>query len=169
MPEKRLSVSGLEFKAISDEDMAFLLRLYTSTRWEEVQQAPWSDVQRHSFLEQQFNAQHSYYQKHYSKADYLLIQKNKKAIGRIYLDKDAESVCIIDIAFIPEFKYQGFGTMVLKEIIKEAQLTQKKIVIHVENFNPAYQWYLKLGFQQVEDKGVYQYMEWHPITTQIVT
>lgn len=52
---------------------------------------------------------------------------------------------------------------ILNEIVNQSQLTKKKILIHVENFNPAYQWYLNLGFKQIEDKGVYQYMEWHPV------
>ena len=42
---------GITFKAISikkfsKSDMAFLSKLYTSTRWEEVLQAPWSEQQR---------------------------------------------------------------------------------------------------------------------------
>ena len=50
----------------------------------------------------------------------------------------------------------------LFQILKEAQEKNKKIVLHVEKFNPAYQWYLKCGFEQIEDKGVHQYMEWYP-------
>jgi N-acetylglutamate synthase-like GNAT family acetyltransferase len=56
----------------------------------------------------------------------------------------------------------SLGTILLKELISEARLNHKKVVIHVESFNPAYQWYLKHGFKQVEDKGVHQYMEWQP-------
>ena len=69
---------------------------------------------------------------------------------------------MIDIALLPEYRNSGIGTQLLRELLEEAQLTNKKIVIHVENFNPAYHWYLKLGFKQIEDKGVYQYMEWYP-------
>jgi N-acetylglutamate synthase-like GNAT family acetyltransferase len=164
MPNKNNNKSSIDFlfKAISPDDMAFLLKLYTSTRWEEVLQAPWDDEQRCDFLKQQFEAQHSHYQSHYPKAEYLLIQMGEKNIGRLYLDRDATSICLIDIALLPEFKHKGIGTIILKGIIQEAQDTQKKIVIHVENYNPAYQWYLKLGFKQIEDKGVYQYMEYLP-------
>jgi RimJ/RimL family protein N-acetyltransferase len=163
MPKTLLHVEGLKFKAISEEDMAFLLHLYSTTRWQEVLQAPWDDKQRHAFLKQQFDAQHTHYQNHYSKAEYLVIIKDDLNIGRIYIDRGETSIGIIDIAFLPEFKYKGIGTLILQEIIKQAQITTKKIVIHVESFNPAYQWYEKLGFKQIEDKCVYQYMEWHPI------
>ncbi|MCF6319324.1 MAG: GNAT family N-acetyltransferase [Proteobacteria bacterium] len=155
-------ITGVSFETISENDMAFLIGLYKSTRWDEVMQAPWDDIQRHEFLKQQFQAQHEYYQSHYSHSEFLLILKNNNPIGRVYLDREDNSICLIDIALMPKFKSQGLGTKLLKELLKEAQLTNKKIVIHVENFNPAYQWYLKHGFKQVEDKGVYQYMEWHP-------
>jgi ribosomal protein S18 acetylase RimI-like enzyme len=162
MPKPLLKIEGLEFKAISEEDMAFLLYLYSTTRWQEVLQAPWDDEQRHAFLKQQFDAQHFHYQKHYLDAEYLVIIKDNQNIGRIYIDSGEASIGIIDIALIPEFKYKGIGTQILKEIIKDAQMSGRKIDIHVESFNPAYQWYENLGFKQVEDRGVYQYMEWHP-------
>jgi len=63
---------------------------------------------------------------------------------------------------LPEHKGQGIGTQLLKELLTEAQRDNKKVTIHVENFNPAYHWYIKHGFQQKEDRGVYQYMEWYP-------
>ncbi len=154
--------SGITFKAISKKDMAFLSELYRSTRWEEVLNAPWDDQQRIDFLSQQFKAQHTHYQSHYPHAEKLLIIKDKQNIGRIYIDRDDVSICLIDVALMTNQRGNGLGTLLLKELLDEAQLTNKKVVIHVENFNPAYHWYLKHGFNQVEDKGVYQYMEWYP-------
>ncbi len=158
----KLIPTSVSFKAISNDDMAFLSELYRSTRWQEVLQAPWNDQQRIEFLDQQFTAQHTHYNSHYPKAEKLLILKETKPIGRIYIDRDESSICLIDVALLTQHRGSGLGTKLLKELLIEAQATKKKIVIHVENFNPAYQWYLKHGFQQVEDKGVYQYMEWYP-------
>lgn len=165
--DNRFNESGITFKILSssgfsDEDKAFLAELYATTRWEEVLQTPWSDEQRIEFLNTQFEAQYQHYLSHYPKSDYLIIEKDHKPIGRLYLDHDDVSICLIDIALLPAFKYQGLGTTLLKCILDEAQDGQKKVVIHVENFNPAYQWYVKHGFKQIEDKGVYQYMEWYP-------
>jgi N-acetylglutamate synthase-like GNAT family acetyltransferase len=160
--EPRLIPSGISFKAMSDDDMAFLSELYRTTRWEEVMQAPWDDDQRTAFLQQQFTAQHTHYQTHYPHAEKLLIMQHDERIGRLYVDRDAVSICLIDVALLPDYKHRGIGTALLKELLTEAQEHQKKVVIHVENFNPAYHWYVKHGFKQVEDKGVYQYMEWYP-------
>jgi len=158
----KLIPTSVTFKAISDEDMAFLAELYQSTRWEEVLQAPWTDQQRLDFLSQQFNAQHQHYTTHYPHAAKLIVIKNHERIGRIYVDRDDVSICLIDVALLPKHRGHGLGTQLLKELLIEAQDSNKKVVIHVENFNPAYAWYLKHGFKQVEDKGVYQYMEWLP-------
>ncbi len=154
--------SSISFKAISDKDMAFLADLYRTTRWKEVMQAPWNDEQRIEFLNQQFEAQHTHYLSHYPNAEKLLIQLKQQNIGRIYIDRDDVSICLIDVAILPNYQRKNLGTQILKELLIEAEETNKKIVIHVENFNPAYHWYLKQGFKQIEDKGVYQYMEWHP-------
>lgn len=154
--------ADITFKAISVKDMAFLSELYRTTRWQEVLQAPWNDDQRVTFLHQQFTAQHNHYLSHYPNASKLLVLYKEQSIGRIYVDRDASSICLIDVALLPEFQKNGFGTALLQELLIEAQQQQKKVVIHVENFNPAYHWYVKHGFKQVEDKGVYQYMEWHP-------
>ncbi len=167
MPNNKYSKAislGVSFKAISftNEEMAFLCKLYTSTRWEEVLQAPWTDDQRQEFLTKQFEAQHKHYLSHYPHSDFLIIEKNKEKIGRLYIDRDENSICLIDIALLPENKNKGLGTVLLNDLINEAQKSNKKIVLHVEKFNPAYDWYIKNGFKQIEDKGVHQYMEWYP-------
>ncbi len=154
--------SGVTFEAISKRDMAFLNELYRSTRWQEVMHAPWDDQQRIDFLNQQFEAQHTHYSSHYPNADKLKIKQDGHDIGRIYIDRDEVSICLIDVAILPDQRGNGLGTKLLKELLIEAQNTAKKVVIHVENFNPAYKWYLKHGFKQIEDKGVYQYLEWYP-------
>ena len=38
----------------------------------------------------------------------------------------------------------------------------KPLRIHVERMNPALGLYERLGFEQVEDRGVYWLMEWQP-------
>jgi hypothetical protein len=42
----------------------------------------------------------------------------------------------------------------------EARASAKPLRIHVERFNPALRLYERLGFRQVEDKGVYLFLEW---------
>jgi hypothetical protein len=81
----RAAQAGLTFRAITDADLPFLVRLYASTRTEELAVTDWSDAQKAAFLQMQFDAQHTHYQKHYAGSDFLVIERGSEAIGRLYL------------------------------------------------------------------------------------
>ena len=61
----------------------------------------------------------------------------------------------MDIALLPEHRGAGIGAQLLRELQEEARSAGKSLTIHVERFNPALRLYERLGFRQVEDKGVY--------------
>jgi hypothetical protein len=48
----------------------------------------------------------------------------------------------------------------LKGLQSEAAAAGKPLRIHVERFNPALRLYERLGFRQIDDRGVYLFMEW---------
>src|SRR4051794_29881396 len=81
----RAAAAGLSFRAITEADLPFLARLYASTRAEELAVTPWSDAQKAAFLQQQFAAQHTHYQTHYTGTDFLIIMHGGSSIGRVYL------------------------------------------------------------------------------------
>jgi ribosomal protein S18 acetylase RimI-like enzyme len=80
--------------------------------------------------------------------------------GRLYVDRGKKETLIIDIALLPEHRRAGIGTKLLRELQHEARMAGKALTIHVEKFNPALRLYQRLGFQQLEDKGVYLFLEW---------
>ena len=55
---------------------------------------------------------------------------------------------------------RGIGTTLLHGLQSEAAAAGKPLRLHVERFNPALRLYERLGFQQIEDRGVYLFMEW---------
>jgi ribosomal protein S18 acetylase RimI-like enzyme len=156
----------IRFRAAQDSDLPFFFTLYGSTREEELAQVDWSAEQKDAFLRMQFEAQHCYYHEQYPDADYLVVQKDDVDIGRIYLHRRADELRLIDIALIPESRNQGLGCQLLRDLLDEGQASALPVRIHVETYNPAMALYLRLGFNPVEDQGVYQLMEWQPdITT----
>jgi hypothetical protein len=46
------------------------------------------------------------------------------------------------------------------DLMDEAAAVGKPLTIYVEKFNPAMRLYRRLGFETVEDKGVYDLMRW---------
>lgn len=145
---------------ISHDDLPFLRQVYGSTRSEELAQVPWSDEQRAAFLDQQFNAQHNWYQQNYPGAQWSIVLRDNRPVGRLYLVRWPDQLRIIDIALLPSACNQGIGGALLGDIQALAQRLKLPVTIHVEQFNPAQRLYKRLGFKQIADKGVYWLMEW---------
>ena len=158
----RAAAAGLTFRPATAEDMGFLFRLYASTRADELAPLPWSSEQKSAFLAMQFEAQHSHYLKHYPDALWLVIERDGAPLGRLYLEHWTSQHRIIDIALMPEARGQGLGSALLRDILDEAGRRARAVSIHVEKENPAMRLYKRLGFETVEDKGVYDLLQWHP-------
>jgi ribosomal protein S18 acetylase RimI-like enzyme len=160
--ERETSVPGVTLRPAAGADHDFLRRVYASTREEEMALVPWRRDEIDSFLDMQFEAQHAYYQKQFQDAEFLIIVHNAKPIGRLYLDRREDEIRIIDIALLTGERRNGVGGALLREVLTEARTAGKAVRIHVERNNPALRLYHRLGFNEIEDQGVYYLMEWRP-------
>jgi GNAT superfamily N-acetyltransferase len=147
-------------RPITPEDDSFLAGLYASTRAEELAVTGWSDEDKAIFCRRQFDAQSAHYRENYPGALLQIIERGGVAIGRLYIARWEREIRIMDIALLPEHRGAGIGTQLLRELQDEASSAGKTLTIHVERFNPALRLYERLGFRQVEDKGVYLLMRW---------
>jgi len=145
-----------------DEDMGFLAQLYRSTREDELAITGWGEAQKQSFIDMQFRAQHAHYQKHYPEALWLILEKAGQPVGRLYLERWSSQHRIIDIALMPPARGHGLGRAILLDLHEEAASAGKTVSIHVEKVNPAMSLYRRLGYETVEDKGVYDLLVWTP-------
>ena len=152
--------SVITTRPISDADRDFLLRVYASTREEELAIVPWTREQKDQFLRMQFTAQQTHYQEHYADAAFDILMLGEQPIGRLYVDGGPREIRIIDIALLPEYRRQGFGGMLIRSLLDEAASAGKVVSIHVEHHNPAMSLYTRLGFRRISDTGVYFLMEW---------
>src|SRR5215469_3425514 len=150
----------LRLRTVTPEDEQFLRAVYASTRSEELARVPWSDEQKRAFIDMQFAAQDADYRRNYPDAQYSIIEVQGAPAGRLYVDRGSKEIRIIDIALLPDHRRAGIGTSLLRALQDEGRATSKTLTIHVEKFNPARSLYHRLGFQQIEDKGVYLLLEW---------
>lgn len=155
--------STLELVEESDSDRAFLARLYASTRMEELAPLPWSEDQKLEFLRAQFEAQDQHYREHYADTVRRLIRIDGANAGRLYVEHRECELRIVDIALLPEYRGRGAGGTLLRQVLDEARVAGKAVRIHVEKNNPAYRLYQRLGFNRLEDKGVYDLLEWRDV------
>jgi GNAT superfamily N-acetyltransferase len=154
------TLSSVALRPARPEDRELLFRTYSSTRTEELAQVPWGEEQKQAFLAMQFEAQDKYYRENYRTAEFLVIEDEGAPAGRLYVDRWADEIRLMDIALLPEHRRKGLGSQLLKDLQAEARTAGKPLRIHVERMNPALGLYQKLGFKQVEDRGVYWLMEW---------
>jgi GNAT superfamily N-acetyltransferase len=143
------------------EDEQFLRAVYASTRAVELARVLWSNEQKRAFTDMQFAAQDADYRRNYPDAQYSIIEVQGVPAGRLYVDRCSKEIRIIDIALLPEHQRTGIGTKLLRALQDEARAAGKTLTIHVEKFNPALRLYQRLGFRQIEDKGVYLFLEWN--------
>ncbi len=104
----------------------------------------------------------NYNQANYPRAQFQLVEDAGIAIGRLYVDRWADQIRIIDVALLPEYRGRGAGTWLINQILNEGRQLDLPVTIHVERFNPALRLYERLGFQLAEDKGVYLFLKWTP-------
>jgi ribosomal protein S18 acetylase RimI-like enzyme len=154
------SDAAIALRPIVADDLPFLLAVYASTRELELAAVPWDAGQKAAFVRMQFDAQHAYYQEHYAGAAFDVILVGGQPAGRLYVDRQDNEIRIVDIALLPEYRNRGIGTGLLRELQSEAAAAGKPLRIHVERFNPALALYERLGFRQIDDRGVYLFLEW---------
>ncbi|WP_339617444.1 GNAT family N-acetyltransferase [uncultured Gilvimarinus sp.] len=153
----------LELFPVTAEDRPFLQQLYASTRWHEVALAGLATEQAEAFLTMQFNAQSQHYRQHYPRAQCDRVVCDGVSVGRLYVDRSADDIRIVDIALLPEHRQRGIGTRLLQPILAEARQVGVSVSLHVDKQNSARQWYRRLGFVTVEDRGVYDFMRYRAV------
>ena len=154
MAEKRY-----QLKPFTQDDLEFLYQVYAGTRCEEMARTGWSGTQIEEFLRMQFQLQHVQYLDKFKKAAFDIIYVDKTPVGRLYVDRGKKDILVIDIALLPAFRRQGIGAAIFNDLIEESERKRLPIRLHVEHDNPIIPYYARLGFTQIDDTGIYYYME----------
>jgi GNAT superfamily N-acetyltransferase len=155
LPMAAVSLRGVDRRA----DAEFLLGVYASTRAEELAVVPWSDAQRQAFLRMQFDAQDASYREQRPQATFDVILVDGQPAGRLYVDRLADEIRIVDVALLPDHRAMGVGTLLIRRILDEGRASGRPVTIHVERGNRARVLYERLGFRQIATTGVYDLLE----------
>lgn len=147
--------SAISLRTAAAGDIAFLKSVYFSTRQAELAVLSWDDSEKTAFLEMQFRAQDTDYHANYPDAAYDVVVHDGVDVGRLYVHRQADSIAILDIALLPEHRGAGIGSALLHDLIAESDESGKPLVIYVEKYNRARNFYDRLGFVEVEDAGFY--------------
>ncbi|MFT9848536.1 GNAT family N-acetyltransferase [Aneurinibacillus sp. REN35] len=129
----------------------------------DLQNIPIPDDAKNILIRQQFLAEQHFLKTHFPDADVGVIFWNEYPIGRLHVYRGQEAYRILAIALLPEFRNRGIGSSLLEGILQEATASKKKVCLQVAWHNGlARAFYERIGFEMVEDKGVYYEMQWIP-------
>lgn len=153
---------GLVCRPMVDADLPFVAALFASTRAEEVAATGWPEATQAAFLEQQHQAQHRHYRAAFPTAQWLIVEREGKPIGRFYIVDLEHEILLIDMSFLPESRGGGYGGALFRDILAFAQTTKQPVSLAVERTNRAQLLYERLGFRDVEEMGFHRRMVWQP-------
>jgi ribosomal protein S18 acetylase RimI-like enzyme len=153
---------NVTFRPSGEDDIEFLISLYSSTRAVEVASWGWSPEQQTNFLRMQFTAQRTTYKLAYAGADDHIILVHERPVGRMMVLRSPVEIRLVDIALMPEFQGKGIGSQLIRELLEEADESGKIVRLQVTMGNRARALYEKLGFSSCGDDGVYCQMERFP-------
>jgi ribosomal protein S18 acetylase RimI-like enzyme len=150
---------GLHMRPETGADTEFLLLLYLSVRWPELEATNWPDAAKHAFLQSQFQIQTQQYRANYPGMERWVVESGAGPVGRMYLLLTDAELRLVDLALLPDWRNRGVGTAQLRELGRQADKLGKPLRLHVEQHNPALRLYRRLGFEERETAGLYWLME----------
>jgi ribosomal protein S18 acetylase RimI-like enzyme len=132
-------------RPVRPEDQEFLFRLYASTR-PEVSAFGWAAQQQEAFLRMQFNAQQRWYQTAHPISEHSIVVVNDVPAGRMLVSNDHDSITLVDISLLPDYRRQGIGSALMRTLIETAAAKGQGVTLQVLRTNSAQRLYQRLGF-----------------------
>lgn len=158
---------SLTLRTATTADRDFLITVFASTRSDELAALGWDTKQSQAFIDMQFNAQQQNYRACYPAAENSIILLAGEPIGRILLERTEESIRLIDIAILAQFRNRRAGSWLIRGLMDEATAAGKLLELSVYKLNPALRLYERLEFSKVGEEGLYIQMQWPPLQQKI--
>lgn len=145
------------------EDDALLFELFAESRRRELEGAPWSDGEKQAFLESQFAAQQSHYDRVFAEGLHRIFENEREAFGRILLYRDRDGLLLVDVAILPPYRNRGLGGRIMAALKDEATRTGQALRLTVyEGNRAAKRFYERHAFRPTDGNGVYVRYAWCP-------
>ena len=143
----------IERRTATAADEPFLRALYGSTRPE---LDDWPAEVREPFLAQQFEAQRTGWSAAFPGSEHDVLVVDGSPVGRIWLHWSERDCLIVDLAFLPKHRRNGFGTEIVRDVIAAADRAGVPVRGHVERTNlPSLAFWTNLGFLPTEEDALY--------------
>lgn len=153
---------GLSMRASRPSDQGFIEALFNSTR-DDLRLLDAETDFIETLIDLQHHAQTVGYGEMYPNAMYYIVEMHQERVGRVVVDFGANTVDIVDIAFIRPARCKGYVTGVIQALQMAAAKMQVPLCATVNLANPALrQTYAGLGFATDWVDGMAERLVWLP-------
>lgn len=154
-------MSEIVVRQAAAADEKFLREVYFSTRVDEVSAFGWDPAQQAAFLDMQFRVRQQAYKIQYPDADYSIIVFGGNDAGSLIVDRSDNSICLTDVAVLPQFRGNGIATYLIGQLQSEAAASSRSLLLQVDKTNvAARRLYEKLNFVVCVEGQLDDEMEW---------
>ena len=144
---------ALTYRPAGPADEPFLLLVYAASRTAELAALPWSAEQRAAFVSFQATAQREHYASRFPDADHAILVVEGASAGRLWVDKGAEEVRILDLVLHPEHAGSPAAALALADLAAESDRRALPIRARLDPADPLLGTYLDFGFVETEADG----------------
>jgi ribosomal protein S18 acetylase RimI-like enzyme len=159
--QKTLS-RNISLRTAAANESEFLIRVYASTRAEEMAAWGWNPAQQAGFIQMQFHARRRGYAASYPSAETSVIFLNDVPVGSLTTFRSSSEFRVLDISLLSEYRGLGIGGELIGILISEAVHLKCTIRLSVVRGNRAARLYERLGFVATGGDVVYCEMEYLP-------
>ena len=113
-------------------------------------------------LRQQFEIRQSQWCERFPDAERSIILDGSTPVGEWFVAEDGPFSTLVNIALSESVRGRGIAGVLVRQLCEHAGREAKPVRAHVHKDNPARAIWLHQGFEVVEDKGVYDRLEYSP-------
>ena len=153
---------SISIRPVTDQDAAFLLEVYKSSRGDDLRGLGWEESRISEFLDMQYEAQQRFFESEYQRADDRIIVSAGKPVGRLVIERRDYEIRCIDLALLPEYRNAGIGVSLIQQMQDDAKRAGKPLRLQVIRFSRAVNLFERSGFVRTSETGTHFQMEWVP-------
>jgi GNAT superfamily N-acetyltransferase len=154
---------GLTYlREAGDRDEGFLYDVFCTTWENEIAALPNPNLANH-ILRIQYTAQNRRFLNRYPHHVRDVVIHDDEPVGRLYVQRDATAIHVLDMTLLPRFRSRGIGTGLVQMLLDEAEAEGKSVTLRVSRRNiRAAMLYTGQGFHLVTMDDMDCYFEWTP-------
>ncbi len=162
MDRKIANKDILQRKVIIPYDEPFLKQLFFDVHSEDKIWLSLGREQRATLMEIQYTAQRNQYAQTFPNSKHQIIGFKGRDVGRVLLSETESEVLCVDIAILAEYRNQGIGGILIRNLIEESECSNRIFGLSVLKTNRAIGLYERLGIEITADEGIYWKMQRFP-------